>query len=601
MALVLAIGMVVLAVADGDLFIISLILGPVSAALMGGLVIVRRPGQPMGTLLCAYGLSGAACGAAFAYGHAAVVHFPRSLPYATPLMWATSWDYVPAITLQLLVLPLVFPDGRLLSRRWRPVLWAAVASIPLLVVANAFASQSMGGWFADRPNPYAVQGPLFSVILNVANAWGVAVAVAAAASVAVRWRRGGHVVRQQLKWFLATVPVSVAIAVVTQYFPDALTLGLVLGAVASLLIAVAIGLAVLRYRLYGIDVLLSRAVVYGLLTLAVAAVYLTVVAVARSLFGVDRSLAVQVLATVLAATALWPLRGWLQRQVDRLFYGDRGAPYDALARLGRRVEEAADTESALESVVRTVADSLRLPYAAVELRLGDAWKPAAAYGEPPSQVIAFPLISQRETVGRLLVSARAPAEQLGREEERLLADLARHAGPATHAVALRQALDSSRADLVTTREEERRRLRRDLHDGLGPTLAGLTLGLDTANALSDGRPDLQELIARLKAETQRAVADVRRIVYGLRPPALDELGLAGSLREEIGPPAMRGTRVSGQPGCPRRRPGRSPGGGRGGLLPDRDRGPDQRHETRARQPVLGADLPPSRHVRGGPG
>jgi signal transduction histidine kinase len=146
----------------------------------------------------------------------------------------------------------------------------------------------------------------------------------------------------------------------------------------------------------------------------------------------------------------------------------------------------------------------------------------------------FPLVTQRETVGRLLVGNRAPGEQLGPDDERLLADLARQAGPAAHAVALRQALDASRADLVTMQEEERRRLRRDLHDGLGPTLAGLTLGLDTARALSPGQAELQELLGRLKAETQRAVADVRRIVYGLRPPALDELGLAGSLREEIG-------------------------------------------------------------------
>ena len=101
-------------------------------------------------------------------------------------------------------------------------------------------------------------------------------------------------------------------------------------------------------------------------------------------------------------------------------------------------------------------------------------------------------------------------------------------------MALRRALDASRAGLVTAQEEERRRLRRDLHDGLGPTLAGLTLGLDTARARSSGQPELKELLGRLKAETQRAVADIRRIVYGLRPPTLDEFGLVGSLREEVG-------------------------------------------------------------------
>jgi two-component system, NarL family, sensor kinase len=267
----------------------------------------------------------------------------------------------------------------------------------------------------------------------------------------------------------------------------------------------------------------------------VAGVYLAVVAVAGLLFGAQgRGLGVQVVATALAAAALFPLRDRVQRRVNRLFYGDRGAPYEALARLGRRVEVAADTETALNSVVKTIADSLRLPYAALELRLGDGWSPAAAYGEAPPQVVAFPLTSQRETVGRLLVGTRSRGDQLGPDDERLLADLARQAGPATHAVALRRALDASRAGLVTAREEERRRLRRDLHDGLGPTLAGLTLGLDTARARSAGQPELQELLARLKAETQRAVTDVRRIVYGLRPPALDEFGLVGSLREEVG-------------------------------------------------------------------
>jgi signal transduction histidine kinase len=533
-ALALTIGMVVMAVANGDVFFIALVPGSAAAALMGGLVALRRPGQPMGTLLSAYGLVAAACGATFAYAHAAAGHFAGSLPAGTPMLWVTSWDWVPVIAFQVLILPLVFPDGRLLSRRWRPVLWASLAFLLLAAAGNAFAPQSMGAWFADRPNPYAVHGPLFSVILDVADACGLAVAVAVAANVALRWRRGGHVVRQQLKWFLSTVPVTAGIAVVVQFFPDALALGVVLGATTSLLTAMAIGLAVLRYRLYEIDILLNRAALYGSLTAVVAAVYLAVVAVARGLFGVDRSLAVQVLATVLAAAALWPLRDRVQRRVDRLFYGDRGAPYDALARLGRRVEEAADTESALDSAVKTIAGSLRLPYAAIELRLGDGWRPAAAYGTPPSQVIAFSLIAERETVGRLLVGSRAREEQLSPDDERLLADLARQAGPAANAVALRRALDASRSDLVTMREEERRRLRRDLHDGLGPTLAGLTLGLDTARALSPGQPELQELLGSLKAATQRAVTDVRRIVYGLRPPALDELGLAGSLREEVG-------------------------------------------------------------------
>jgi signal transduction histidine kinase len=148
-------------------------------------------------------------------------------------------------------------------------------------------------------------------------------------------------------------------------------------------------------------------------------------------------------------------------------------------------------------------------------------------------VVSFPLVFQREMVGRLLVGQRSTGDQLSPDDERLLANLATQVAPAAHAVALREALDISRAGLVTAREEERRRLRRDLHDGLGPTIAGLTLGLDVALAASSGDAGLREILESLKAESQRAAEDVRRIARGLRPPALDELGLDGALRAEV--------------------------------------------------------------------
>jgi two-component system NarL family sensor kinase len=517
---------------DVSIFLVPAVLG---YSWMGCVLLARRPGHPIGPLLCLIGLADAISVVPFAYARYTLVHAPGSLPFGTEMLWVNTWAYAPATSLGGLVLPMVFPEGRLLSPRWRPALWAALAFIPLSVAGNAFIPQGMSGYFPHLENPYAYPSAdwLFETLQALAIACGAAAAVAAAASVVLRWRRADRAGRQQLKWFFAVLPIAAA-SIVTQAVDSGSALSLGLGAVAGITAPLAIGIAVLRYRLYEIDVLLSRTVLYGLLTAGVAAVYLAVVTVAEVVFGRSgRGLAVQVVATAMAAAALFPLRDRVQRRVDRLFYGDRGVPYEALARLGRRVEESAGTESALDSVVKTIADSLRLPYAALELRLGDEWRQAAAYGEPPSEVTAFPLISQRETVGRLLVGTRSRGERLGPDDERLLADLARQAGPATHAVALRRALDASRAGLVTTREEERRRLRRDLHDGLGPTLAGLTLGLDTARARSAGQPELQELLGRLKAETQRAVTDVRRIVYGLRPPALDEFGLVGSLCEEV--------------------------------------------------------------------
>jgi signal transduction histidine kinase len=573
-------------------------------AWIGCVLLARRPGHPMGPLLCFIGLAAAISNTSFAYERYALVHTPGSLPFATAMLWVATWAWAPALGLGLVLL-LVFPEGRLLSRRWRPALWAALAFVPLAAAGSAFIPQNMGGYFRNLPNPYAVASaePLLLAVLFLAVACGLAAAAAAVTGMVLRWRRAGRVGRLQLKWFLAALPVTAASGIVDAFAvgpaSQATLVGLVLGSLAGILMPVAIGVAVLRYRLYEIDILLNRAVLYGSLSAVVAAVYLAVVAVARWIFGVDSSLAVQVLATVVAATALWPLRGRVQRRVDRLFYGDRGAPYDALARLGRHVEEAADTESALDSVVTAIAASLRLPYAAVELRFGDGWRPAAACGQPRSDVIVFPLITQRETVGRLLVGRRAPGEQLGPDEQRLLADLARQAGPATHAVALRRALEASRADLVTMREEERRRLRRDLHDGLGPTLAGLTLGLDTARtpvASAAGSAGIagpaQKGDAagrdRCPAHRLRAAAPRARRARPGRVPARGDRA-----------PAVPGTGTSGQPGRFREWPGRPARGSGGGLLPDRDRSADQRGKTRARNSVLGANPARSRHVRGG--
>jgi two-component system, NarL family, sensor kinase len=537
LTMVLTLSGAVLAVLGRDVSIL-LFPAPFTYAWVGGVLLARRPGHPMGPLLCLIGLAIAFSTANYAYARYTLVYSPGSLPFGTAALWVNTWAYAPATSLGGMVLLLVFPEGRLLSRRFRPALWAALAFIPLSVAAFAFYPRNLGPLFSNRSNPYAIPRLdwLFEACGALAIVCGLVAGAGAAASVTLRWRRADRVGRQQFKWLLAVLPLWIVALIAILVLPGTWSLALALP--AGILMPIAVGIAVLRYRLYEIDILLNRAALYGTLTVGMAGVYLAVVVIAqsfRSAFGLKGSgLPVQVIATVLAASALWPLHDRVQRRVDRLFYGDRGVPYEALARLGRRVEEAADTETALHSVVRTIADSLRLPYAALELRLGDGWSPAATYGEAPPQLVAFPLTFQRETVGRLLVGTRSRGEQLGPDDERLLADLARQAGPATHVVALRRALDASRAGLVTAREEERRRLRRDLHDGLGPTLAGLTLGLDTARARSAGQPGLQELLGKLKAETQRAVGDVRRIVYGLRPPTLDEFGLVGSLREEVG-------------------------------------------------------------------
>jgi signal transduction histidine kinase len=152
---------------------------------------------------------------------------------------------------------------------------------------------------------------------------------------------------------------------------------------------------------------------------------------------------------------------------------------------------------------------------------------------PAADPLRLPLVYQQETVGELLLAPRSPGEAFAAADRRLLDDLARHAGVAVHAVRLTTDLRRSRERLVTAREEERRRLRRDLHDGLGPMLGSLTLKLDVAGDLLEQDPaSARALLLGLKAQAQGAIGDIRRLVYALRPPALDDLGLAAALREE---------------------------------------------------------------------
>jgi signal transduction histidine kinase len=231
-----------------------------------------------------------------------------------------------------------------------------------------------------------------------------------------------------------------------------------------------------------------------------------------------------------------PLRSALQRLVDRAMYGDRGDPYAALSRLTAILQSAAAPGAALPALAGAIAGSLRLPFVAVETTSGERATAGEMRGGPVEEL---PLVHQGEVVGRLLVEGR-DRRAMAPRDLRLLDELARPAGAAVSAAALADALSDSRTRLVQAREEERRRLRRDLHDGVGPTLAGVALGLDLVAARIDDDPAAaRSMIAELKGETAGAVDDVRRLVNDLRPPALDELGLVGALRQQTDRLALR--------------------------------------------------------------
>jgi signal transduction histidine kinase len=307
----------------------------------------------------------------------------------------------------------------------------------------------------------------------------------------------------------------------------------------GLIIPVAIAVAILRYRLFDIDLVLNRTLVYGVLTVGVIGLYVLVVGLFGALFQSSGNLLVALLATGLAAILFQPVRERLQRGVNRLMYGERDDPYTVLSRLGQRLETTLAPGAGLPAIVETVAQALKLPFVAIALIKDEEFETVSSFGLPVDNSLILPLTYQGETIGQLICAPRAPGEEFSPADRRLLESIARQAGAVAHAVRLADDLQRSRVRLVTAREEERRRLRRDLHDGLGPQLASLILKADAARNLLPHDPDAAAaLLVELKTQTQGAIADIRRLVYNLRPPPLDELGLVAALREHA---AIHGT------------------------------------------------------------
>jgi signal transduction histidine kinase len=306
----------------------------------------------------------------------------------------------------------------------------------------------------------------------------------------------------------------------------------VLPALALLVLVAGIAVAVLRYRLYELDLVVNRAVVYAVMTGAVIGSYVVVVGVIGAYLSHRGDLAVSLLATGVVAVCFQPVRERVQRLVNRLMYGERDDPYSVIARLGRTLAGALQHDAVLPSTVATIGRTLALQYVGLTIPTAQDMPghEVAAYGTPGADVVAFPLVHQGVPVGELRLAPR-PGERLRERDRQLITDLAPQVAATVHAVVLSQELQSARRRIIELREEERRRIRRDLHDGIGPALAGLTFTLEAVRNLADSdlaRAD--ELLASATDQVQTMVGDIRRLIYGLRPPALDQLGLLASLR-----------------------------------------------------------------------
>ena len=443
----------------------------------------------------------------------------------------------------------VFPDGRFVPAwtRWVALVWL-VWQLPK-------------HWF---PEWTASNSTAWTIWLALAI-WTIGLGTIAY-SQSYRYRRASNSVqRQQIKWVVLGISTALAGFLGTNlalaaFVPEPTSAGGLLVHLGGhlvtvgtlLLIPLSIGIAILRYHLFDIDFIINRAIVYGALTTSVVLLYVLVVGGLGTVLQVQGSLIVSLIATGLAAVMFQPLRDRLQRGVNHLIYGERDNPYAVLSRMGSRLESTLAPDAVLPAVTRTLRETLKLPYAEIQLRREGGFEIAAAAGDPGEDALFLPLVYGGETVGRLVVRPRAGDHGFGPKERQLLEDLAHQIGASAHAalmtdeaLRLSAALQRSRERLVEAREEERRRLRRDLHDGLGPQLSSQALTVDAVRALMRRDPDAAEkLLLDLKADSQNAVTDIRRLVYGLRPPALDDLGLLGALRESAAQYGAKGLNVS---------------------------------------------------------
>lgn len=468
-----------------------------------GLMVATGLGQGLGLLCMEYAILG-------------------PMPGAPLALWLATWLWAPSLFLSATVLPLLLPDGLLASPRWRPALWAAwlvLAAHVVIWAVTPYEAQFPPIRVRDLVNPIGQQwatDPALQIGLAVATAMVVA---AALASVAMRWRSSAGDARQQLKWLVFGAGAAVAVFAAGAAAPQ--PWGELLVGAAALPVPLTAGVAALRHRLWDVDLAISIGLRYALLSASVVVVYTMVTSVWAA------SSSAPAVAAAVVAVVLLPLHDGLRRLVNRLVHGERDDPDTALALLGARLEATGDpvevADALLPEVVARLAGLLRSRYVALELADGTVIR----HGEAAASERIVLRYAGRE-VGVLDLAAR----QRSRAERHRLERVAEQASVAVHSVLATREARRSRQLVVAAREEERRRLRWDLHDGVAPLLAGLALQAETARDLVDTDPGTTRVILdRLVPNLTAAVGDVRAIVHELRPPALDELGLAGAVRE----------------------------------------------------------------------
>ena len=522
----------------------------------GAVVLSRRPGHRVGYVLVGFGLLWAVDGLLEAWYAVGI-----TAPYGTPpddVLPGTGfayWFVARAGAFLLMGLPLLlvlYPTGRLITGRWRILAVGTVVASALLPVTLMLTPASvleLGMPAPPIPDPDLLSVPIPASVgfplLVITRLITIAAVSPALLLAVVRHRRAVGVERRQLRWLLWAGIVCLFLTIIGVLAPaSVLASGALFVAVAVTSISVVIGIC--EPDRYDVDGLVADTVAWGAVAGIVIGVDLVVVTAVSRLFG-DQLNQRDVTITVLPLAMLLyiPLRNLIWARVRRLILGRRSDRYQVVSDLAARLETSGSVADQLPALIAAVADSFKLPYVAVEVLQPDGGRLMAEHGERPERVTELPIAYSEQSVGRLLLADRGGLRGLlTRADQALLLDVVRQAAIAVRLATLATELQASRERLVLAREEDRRRIRRDLHDGLGPLLGGVGLRLAAASQAVDPDPvRAKELIATSRTDLSAAVTEVRRLVHGLRPPALDDLGLLAAVEQQADLLRSEGLRV----------------------------------------------------------
>jgi signal transduction histidine kinase len=452
------------------------------------------------------------------------INFSSNTLVATPNLLYKFVEFLGAAS--IVVFFYLFPTGRFVPRWTR---WLSIGAILY--------------WGFKYFLPPSPSNPYNNIIFSAF--WFLVFVGAMVIAQVYRYLRvSNNLQRQQTRWVVFGVSIAIG-----GYIISVLLFGLLYSSASRspladilfntatylllLLIPISIAFAILRSRLWDIDIIINRTLVYGILTASVVGLYVLVVGGLSTLLQVRGSLIISLLATGLIAVLFQPLRARLQSAVNRLTYGERDDPYRIISRLGEHLEATLVPDAILPTIVETVAQALKLPYAAIELQEGEQSRLVASYGTPVDPSLRIPLRYQQDTIGQLLLASRSPGESFSSADRRLLDDLARQAGTAAHAVRLTADLQRSRERLVLAHEEERRRLARELHDSVSQALYGISLGVHTARLQLDRNPkELAETLDYVLELADAALIEMRALIFELRPESLETEGLVTALSKQ---------------------------------------------------------------------